>query len=272
VLALSTPRVVSANALLDALWPDDPPEGGPQALHTHISRLRRALGPAAGRLERVAAGYRLDLGPGELDLGEAQELAREVTTELGSHPGRAAELAARALKLWRGPALAEFAAVEPLAARAVAVEDLHRQLQHQAVAARLELGDATVTRDAAALAAADPLHEPSTLLWVRALAAEGRSAEAMRVAAEFRRRLADETGLDPSPQLAELEQRVASGAVAVRAGHAARRLVSRPLGPLEGREHDRSELERLLGAHAAVTVTGPGGGPRPGSSSRWPPI
>ena len=259
LLALAAPRVVSASSLIDALWPDDPPETGTQALHTQVSRLRRTLGPAATRVQRCPPGYRLDLDPADLDVVTARHLAREVTAELTRRPARAADLATQALQLWRGPGLEEFSTVEPLAAEAVTVADLHRHLQHQAVAARLELGDPTVAREAAALAAADPLHEPSVVLWVRALAAEGRPAEALQVAAAFRRRLVDETGLDPSPQLAELEQRVASGAPVSMVTPPIRRTVPRPVGPLEGREQDRALLDRLLGTEAAVTVTGPGG-------------
>ena len=259
LLALAAPRVVSASSLIDALWPDDPPETGTQALHTQVSRLRRTLGPAATRVQRCPPGYRLDLDPADLDVVTARHLAREVTAELTRRPARAADLATQALQLWRGPGLEEFSTVEPLAAEAVTVADLHRHLQHQAVAARLELGDPTVAREAAALAAADPLHEPSVVLWVRALAAEGRPAEALQVAAAFRRRLVDETGLDPSPQLAELEQRVASGAPGTTVTPPIRRTVPRPVGPLEGREQDRALLDRLLGTEAAVTVTGPGG-------------
>jgi AAA domain-containing protein/transcriptional activator len=95
------------------------------------------------------------------------------------------------------------------------------------------------------------------LLWVRALAAEGRAAEAMRAAASYRRRLAAETGLDPGPELDALEREVASGALAGPATRGGR--PARPTGPLVGRERDRAELHRLLAQHAVVTVTGPGG-------------
>lgn len=265
LLALPAPRVVSAGVLVDALWAEETVDSAQQALHTQVSRLRRALGPAAARLERRPPGYLLALDPGELDVAVAHDLARQVADELPGRPAQAAELAARALALWRGPALEEFADVEPLAARAVTLAELHRQLEQQWLSARIELGDATVVRDAATLAAAEPLHEPATVLWIRALAVQGSTAEAMRVAAAFRRRLAEETGLDPSPRLAELEQRVASGAAGLVGALAApaplsiRRRVARPVGPLEGREHDRAELERLLGDYPLVTVTGPGG-------------
>ncbi len=62
LLALEAGRVVGVERLVDSLWPDDPPDNAVQALYNHVSRLRRHLGPYAGRLERQGAGYRLHLG------------------------------------------------------------------------------------------------------------------------------------------------------------------------------------------------------------------
>ena len=100
------------------------------------------------------------------------------------------------------------------------------------------------------------------LLLVRALAHDGRTADAMEAAQAYRRRLAEETGLDPGPSLAELEEQVAGGELARDANNSAATLlgvVARPDGPLVGRQHDREEVRRLLGDNATVTVTGPGG-------------
>ena len=61
LLALAGGRAVTVNQLLDALWPEAPPESGPAALRSHVSRLRAHLGPAAAALETVSGGYRLRL-------------------------------------------------------------------------------------------------------------------------------------------------------------------------------------------------------------------
>ena len=66
LLALSGGRAVGIDRLIDALWPDDPPDGAVQALCNHLSRLRRHLGSAADRLQRYGAGYALHLEPDEL--------------------------------------------------------------------------------------------------------------------------------------------------------------------------------------------------------------
>ena len=61
LLALAEGRTVTVDHLVDALWPSEAPESGRQALHTHVSRLRAHLGPAAARLQTRPDGYRLDL-------------------------------------------------------------------------------------------------------------------------------------------------------------------------------------------------------------------
>ncbi len=241
LLALEGERGLSHERIIDSLWPEGAPENAVQAVYTHISRLRGHLGPLADRLERRSTGYRLRLEPFELDVDAAQRWA-EV------HP-------AAALDLWRGPALAEFRSLPALEVAAVGLEELRLELVDDLLEARLAGGEQGVVVAAAAAAAESPLRERTALLHVRALAADGRAAEAMSAAQAFRRRLVDETGLDPSEAWATLEQRVAAGA-------AARLVVSRvarPDGPMFGRQQDREEVVRLLATHAVVTLTGPGG-------------
>ncbi|GAA4364657.1 BTAD domain-containing putative transcriptional regulator [Nocardioides caricicola] len=237
LLALAGGRPVGVGRLIDALWEDAPPENAEQALYNHVSRLRGHLRPHGDRLERVAAGYRLRLEPGELDVDFVRGLA-------GSDP-------AGALAQWRGAALEEFRSVPDLEIESVALDELRLRLVDDVLEQRLVAGDGSVTADARAAAAAAPLRERTAQLLVRALAADGRAAEALAEAATYRRRLADETGLDPSPELAVLEQQVAAGPL--------RHRVARPTGPLVGRTLEREDVLRLLADNATVTVTGPGG-------------
>jgi predicted ATPase/DNA-binding SARP family transcriptional activator len=241
LLALEGDRGVGTERLVDALWPDDPPSDAAQALYNHVSRLRGHLAGMAGRLERQPRGYRLRLQPHELDADSARRLAP-------ADP-------AAALALWRGVALEEFRTVPEIEVASVALDELRLQLVDDLVDARLASGDSHVVVTAAEAAAASPLRERTALLHVRALAAAGRTAEAMAAAQAFRRRLVDETGLDPTPALADLEQQVAAGDVAPPSY--AR--VAKPDGPMVGRQHDREQVLRLLAGHHVVTVTGPGG-------------
>lgn len=248
LLALAQGRAVGVDHLLDALWPDDPPESGRAALQSHVSRLRGHLGPAAPRLTTLDGGYRLALGDDALDADRARTLLARAHAEPD-----ALDLLREARALWRGPALAGLTEVAALAAPAVALDDLYREVADRLVACAVEtgrLGDAVDL--AAESVAADPLREPAVLLLVRALAAAGRAPEALRAAHAYRRRLAEETGLDPSPTLGALEQAVAGG-TAVSAAAA------RPPTRLIGREVPLRELRDLLARERMVTLVGPGG-------------
>lgn len=258
-LAITPGRVVGVDRLIDTLWPNDPPPGAAQALHSHVSRLRGQLGAARGRLSRQGAGYVLELGDGELDA----TVVRGAIDELAPlPPERVLGLASEALELWRGPALEEFRDLPDLYVEAVALDELRLRLQDALVRARIEVADDSAVSYARSTVAADPLRERSVLLLMEALAADGRSPEAMQVAQRYRRLLAEETGLDPGPALDRLEQDVASGERAAR-GRAqawpARRTVARPSGPLVGRQQEHDEVLRLHADHRVVTLTGLGG-------------
>ncbi|QBR91153.1 BTAD domain-containing putative transcriptional regulator [Nocardioides euryhalodurans] len=261
LLALEAGHTVGVEQLVDRLWPEDQPENATQALYSHVSRLRGHLGAYADRLGRTAGGYRLVLEPGELDADAARRLAARVTRP-DTPAAEVAALAREALALWRGPALGEFAALPSLEPASVPLEELRLRLHDDLVDAALRVAEPGVAELAALAAAASPLRERTALLHVRALAADGRTREAMAAAQAFRRRLAEETGLDPGPALDDLEQQVASGALEPAGpggGRRPRAHVPRPDGPLLGRREDRAEVLRLLGGHAVVTVTGPGG-------------
>src|SRR6476659_2905538 len=68
LLLLRANALVTTDALLDELWPEEVPASGATALQVRVSQLRESLGSAAERLETVAAGYVLHLSDSELDL------------------------------------------------------------------------------------------------------------------------------------------------------------------------------------------------------------
>ncbi|GAA0949240.1 BTAD domain-containing putative transcriptional regulator [Pseudonocardia zijingensis] len=254
LLALAESRVVTVEHLLNALWPAEIPESGRQALHTHVSRLRGHLGPAADRLQTRHDGYRLDLTTVELDLAQARAALRSAHKD----DQDAFEVLRAAHALWRGPVLADLTDVAPIATAVEGCAQLHREVTDALVAAGIAAGRGSeVCGSAADAVAADPLREPGVLLLVRALAADGRAVEALRTAREFRRRLADETGLDPTPALDELERAIAGGT----AGPAPARAEApvRPATRLIGRAEEVVALRRLLDVERLVTVVGPGG-------------
>lgn len=257
-LALADGRVVGTERIIDILWPDDPPEDAVQALYSHIHRLRRHLGPASGKLRRSGGGYVLDLDEAELDAARARRLAARM------EGGAAEEVASRAreaLALWRGSALVEFRDLPALEAEAAGLDELRLRLRDELTGALVLLGDPAAVSEATSAASAEPLRERSALLLMRALAGEGRAADAMAAGAAYRRALVAETGLDPGPALAALEQEIANHEAAARTPTTffTPRRPGRPSGPLVGRRQDREEIHRLLADYRVVTVTGPGG-------------
>ena len=96
---------VSVDAIVDALWEDDPPAGAAQNVASLVSRLRRVLGP-----ERIAGGrrgYRFDTAGCWVDVDEVERLVREAEAQLRSgRPALAAAASAQARQLvQRGPFL-----------------------------------------------------------------------------------------------------------------------------------------------------------------------
>jgi DNA-binding SARP family transcriptional activator len=258
LLAIAEGRVVAVDHLLDAVWPADPPESARAALHSHVSRLRGHLGRAAPRLQALSGGYRLVLEDDELDVARARSLLARARGRAGRRPAEAAALVRQARALWRGPVLPDLTNVAPIAAWSVTLDELRRDVSDLLVACALEAGEIEgVVSVATEAVAADPLREPAVLLLMRVLAATGRAPEALRAGYEHRRRLAEETGLDPSPALGELEHRIAIGAAGATSPRTG--TIPRPATRLAGRDSEVAALQRLVAHERLVTVVGPGG-------------
>jgi DNA-binding SARP family transcriptional activator len=196
MLALDAGRVVSAERLIDEMWGGNAPEGAANTLQSHVSAIRRALGPARDRIETVARGYRLRVRAGEVDAPSFE-----------AHVGSGAF--ADALALWNGTPLADLAD-EPFACGAVArLEELHLGALEQQTAADLAAGrDAEVIARLQRLVEEHPLRERFAAHLVVALYRSSRQSDALRVCDRLRRRLVEELGVDPSPEMQVLEQQV----------------------------------------------------------------
>lgn len=264
-LAVHAPHPVSVDGLVAAVWGDAVPARPRGAVHTVVSRLRAVLGAASVRAG--PAGYCLALPAEAVDAGRFEALRRRAA---GLPPPQAAGMLDEALALWRGPAYAEFADRDFAVAEAARLEELRlRTVEERAVLA-LEtgaVGDAVSALEE--LVAEQPLRERAHGLLMTALYRAGRAAEALDRFSALRRTLADELGLDPSPTLRELQQRLLDhdpppgpAAQSARPSSTARPVpvAWRPAADaFVGREDDVQELLRAVAAHRLVCVTGPGG-------------
>ncbi|WP_150254130.1 AfsR/SARP family transcriptional regulator [Nocardiopsis deserti] len=212
-LALDAGRPVGHRPLAEDLWPEAGDAVGPEnpraALHSLVSRLRRAL-PDPRALRSEPAGYRLDLPADAVDAVLFARLARRGRDALraGRH-GEAAEHLDRALELWRGDPLADIAPLPYAEAAAVRLAELRLGAVEDRAEAGLALpGRAPSAAELEALAAEHPLRERLRTLLVAVLDAEGRRAEALSAYASYRTRLAEELGTDPGPRLRALHLRI----------------------------------------------------------------
>jgi predicted ATPase/DNA-binding SARP family transcriptional activator len=284
-LALEPGAVLPVGSLLRQLGGGGPAEAARGALQAQVSRLRAAFRRAGlpGELvESHPAGYRLAVTPADVDAPAFEALAGAGARALAAgDPAQAGAMLREALGLWRGPALADVAEADFAAGPAARLE----QLRQAAVLDRIEADIATASAsDAAALAselqplaAADPLAERPRALQMRALYAAGRQAEALAVYQDTRALLAEQLGVDPSPQLTDVHLAVlrqtlrGGGPAAPGTDRSPQRLPTQapatparsrlraPLTSFVGREREIGEVIKLLAEGRLVTLTGPGG-------------
>jgi DNA-binding SARP family transcriptional activator len=215
-LLVAEGRVVPADALIDIIWGDSPPDAAATTIQSYVSRLRRSLGARRDAGDPVkplpyeAGGYRIDLSAATVDARGFESLADQGRALL--HDGRAEEARSclvEADSLWRGPALLEFRHLDFATGVATRLEERRLVAVEHRIEADLGLGrHAVVAPELAELVAAHPLREALRAQLALALYRSGRQADALRSLAEARRTLADELGLDPGPELRELEQRI----------------------------------------------------------------
>jgi YVTN family beta-propeller protein len=213
VLLLNPNSVVSQETLIAALWGDDPPPTATKSLQVHVSRLRRELGFPDGsgpELVTRAPGYMLRVGSEALDLLRFEHLASEGRHALQrGDPERAAGDLQAALELWRGQPFADLA-LEPFALPAAARLEAQRiTVTESWVEAELALGrHAELVGRLEELVRQHPYRERLRAQLILALYRSGRQADALASYREARAVLADELGIEPGPELRELERRV----------------------------------------------------------------
>ena len=259
ILALLLSRVgqvVTIDTIVDALWRDDPPRSAVATLRTYVSRLRASLGDD---LATRGSGYALVVDATDVDAGRFEMLVSEAAA---AEPARTLALLDEALGLWRGPAFGDQADVEWIAPEARRLEELRRtaaEVRADGLLATGRVGEAVAAAEA--LVTSEPLRERAWSGLIRALAAQGRTADALRAYQRAVDALA-EAGLEPSPVLRDAERAVLAGDVAVPPTVSFARERSFPPVPtssLVGRDDDCAAVLELLEHARVVTLVGPGG-------------
>ncbi len=206
LLAAEVGRAVSADRLIDSLWGGEAPAGSRHTLQTYISNLRSELGDV---VVREGSGYRLDLDRNGVDAARFEDEVAAARTMLVDHPLDAAARLREALSLWRGHPFADQVGVVILEVEAARLEELRLRAVEDRIEAELALGlHSDLVGDLEALTAEFPLREGFRVQQMLALYRAGRQAEALRAYQKTRSYLGEELGIEPSPQLRELEQRI----------------------------------------------------------------
>ncbi|MDR7278850.1 BTAD domain-containing putative transcriptional regulator [Catenuloplanes atrovinosus] len=215
LLLLNANRPVSAAAIVDAVWADDPPENGTNVVQKHVAGLRRALEPDRSPrspstvLALDGAGYRLHVEAGALDTDTFDSSVRGARALLaGDDPGAAATALRSALLLWRGEALAGLDGRVFATARR-RLDDARGAAWELLAEAELALGrHASLGAELVRVIEEFPAREELRGALMLALYRQGRQAEALTAFREARDYLSDEFGVEPGERLQDLHRRI----------------------------------------------------------------
>ena len=169
------------------------PDAPDAALQTQVFRLRKRLRfPGAPTVVTRAPGYVLELGSATVD---AIEFERAVRAAIGAEPAVARARLHDALSLWRGAPYAGFEDVEALRAEQIRLEEVHLQAIEAYAEALMACGEPNrAITELDAFVSEHPLRAEAQATLMRALAATGRDAEALRVFQAHRQHLGRRAG------------------------------------------------------------------------------
>lgn len=272
---------VPADVLVDRLWDEEMPQQPRKVLRAKLSRLRatmeRARSGARELLQHTPAGYRLEVGDAEVD-------TRQFAALLGKARGAESSLErerllGRALDLWRGRPYGDIADALWIAPVTAALDDSRGDALESLISSQLEQGEPERALTwMSILTESYPTRERAVTVMMAALYQVGRQGEALAMFETLRRRLAEEFGVDPGPEVHQLHARILRQdrvlTSSVSAGAESRAEVGRrapavppvagsnlpaETAPLIGRHREVQEAKDLLRTSRLVTLTGIGG-------------
>ena len=270
VLLTRAGRPVTVDELALFVWDGNPPGGAANTLRTYVMRLRRALGETAGaRIVTRDTGYLIEAAEEDVDALRFTQAYRDGAAAYGAGRWAAASAAlTQGLALWRGDPLADVPSQLLRDAEAPALDRLRLQALQWRIAADLRLGGGEeLVTELQDLTAREPLREQLHALLMTALARCGRAGEALAVYRQARDLLVGQLGIEPGPELRELQRLILAGEpvlprarerVAAQPGrHSAgpvpRQLPAAP-GHFAGRAAELKELDAVLDQAGAGTV------------------
>lgn len=213
MLAVRRGTAVPKDVLAEDLWGDDPPSDPAANLDVLASRTRRALGDR-GVILWDSGGY--VLGDHDRVSVDSEAVLSAVLRGRNYLAAKkpAAALAAfqEALGAWGGEPLVEDSYSEWAQPFRRELVGAHLEALEGGAQAALHLRNAVLAVELAKRAiVVEPLRETPNLLLVGALAQSGDQVGALAAFQEYRRLLADEAGLDPSPEASDIQAQILRG-------------------------------------------------------------
>ena len=218
MLLVNHNTLVSRDAMIDEIWPTNPPVTAPMTLNTYVYQLRRLLGVGPSNrtntLITKTGGYELVIAQDSLDLSVFQATVTAGRREFDA--GRLEEASCelrRALQLHRGPALAAVEKGPMLAGIAARIEEDALDALGVRMKIDMLLGrHRELIGELRALIAQNPLNEDLYSILMLALYRSDRRWNALETYLSLRRSLQQQFGIDPSPRLQQLHQAILSDA------------------------------------------------------------
>jgi DNA-binding SARP family transcriptional activator len=218
LLLVRANQVVHLDSLVEELWAGDSPPSAVTAVQTYVYHLRRGFArsglsvPGQEIVDTSRPGYIVRVAPGDLDVQvfEDQVSCGEELLVQGNY-GPAAGVLRDALMLWTGPALANTSPGKLLRAHTVQLEERRSYALKLRIQADMHLGRyREIVGELRSLVVTYPLDEWFHARLIVALSRSGRRGEALQSYQNLRTLLRRELGVDPSPEVQELQQKILS--------------------------------------------------------------
>ena len=258
VLAVEPGKRVSVDRLIEAVWGDEVPERASRSISTFVSNLRGVLGDV---IVRDGNGYLLQASRDQVD---ATLFADRVAASQSSDPETGAEEPRDALRLWVGTLFGGVDGHHVLEPEITRLTELKIAAVESAIESELTASGDVDLIELDRLVLEYPHRERIRGLHMHALYSAGRQAEALTSYKSFRDQLATDLGIDPSPELQQLELKILQqdpelsrrrpSPAAVDAGSLPVRYSS-----FVGRNAEIAAVSAAIATDRLVTVVGPGG-------------
>ena len=260
-LALAAPSSVSMDSLITSLWDEDPPPSARKNLQKCVSELRRHLGSAAIRTERF--GYVLGVPSENIDVHAFDRTVEEARSAKSLNKlDDAWDLYQRAGDMWGERALDGLTEIGFVADESRRLDEVRIAVLEEQLDLGLRLGKhADLIPKLSDLVRQYPLRERLWSSLMVALYRSGRQADALATYRRLRDILGEELGVEPSPEIRKLEEKILlhdpglTSAPRVASLHNAPRAFT----SFVGREEEVAAMKAMVADARLVTVIGSGG-------------